>query len=265
MVPALTAQAATAAKPVKRLGFIYLPNGAVDAVLDARSARGPLELSPSAEPARGPPRPDRRPVAPRPRAGRAARRRQRRALARHGDVAETACIRSTPKAPTSAPASPPTRWPPPPSAARRRSRRSSSPSTSGGLPGRQLRERLQLRLHEHPVVAHGGGGDDAPAGGEQPARRLRAAVRRRRHPRRAAGGDAHRSEHPRLRGRRPRAPRARPGQGRPPPPRPVTSTPCAPSSGASSSPRSPGRGHRAAGEPAAAGRHPPTRTRSTSR
>ena len=46
------------------------------------------------------------------------------------------------------------------------------------LPGRQLRERLQLRLHEHAVVELA---DDAAADREQSARRVRAAVRRRRH------------------------------------------------------------------------------------
>ena len=46
------------------------------------------------------------------------------------------------------------------------------------LRGRQLRERLQLRLHEHAGVADA---DDAAAAGEQPARGLRTAVRRRRH------------------------------------------------------------------------------------
>ncbi len=49
MVPALTALAATAAKPVKRLGFIYLPNGAVMQSWTPKS-EGPLELSPTLSP-----------------------------------------------------------------------------------------------------------------------------------------------------------------------------------------------------------------------
>ena len=49
MVPALSALAATAAKPVKRLGFIYLPNGAVMQSWTPKS-EGPLELSPTLSP-----------------------------------------------------------------------------------------------------------------------------------------------------------------------------------------------------------------------
>ena len=67
------------------------------------------------------------------------------------------------------------------------------------LPGRQLRERLQLRLHEHAGVALA---DDAAADREQPARGLRAAVRRRRHVGAAARAGAREPQHPRLGDRR---------------------------------------------------------------
>ena len=63
------------------------------------------------------------------------------------------------------------------------------------LPGRQLRERLQLRLPEHVLVAIA---DDAAADGEQSAGGVRAAVRRRRHAGAAAGAGAREPQHPRL-------------------------------------------------------------------
>ena len=44
MVPALSALAATAAKPVKRMGFIYIPNGTIQAMWVPEKA-GALELS----------------------------------------------------------------------------------------------------------------------------------------------------------------------------------------------------------------------------
>ena len=101
------------------------------------------------------------------------------------------------------------------------------------LPGRQLRQRLQLRLLEHDLVADA---DHAAADGSQPAHRLRAHVRRRRQPGAAAGAGAGGSQHPRFgegsRGRpRAAARRRRPGQGRA-----STSIRCARSSGGSRSP-----------------------------
>ena len=108
---------------------------------------------------------------------RAGRRRQRRPHPRHQHVADRRRIPSTPKAPTSATASRPTRSP-------RNAFGKDTPLPSlelahrPQLPGRQLRERLQLRLHEHAGVELA---DHAAADREQPARGLRAAVRRRRH------------------------------------------------------------------------------------
>lgn len=49
MVPALTAVSATVARPVKRLGFIYLPNGAVMQAWTPK-IEGVLELSPTLSP-----------------------------------------------------------------------------------------------------------------------------------------------------------------------------------------------------------------------
>ena len=49
MVPALTAVSATVARPVKRLGFIYLPNGAVMQAWTPKT-EGVLELSPTLSP-----------------------------------------------------------------------------------------------------------------------------------------------------------------------------------------------------------------------
>ena len=89
------------------------------------------------------------------------------------------------------------------SARTRRSRRSSSrPRTSPGCVG-ALRHRLQLRLHEHALVADA---DDAAADGDQPARRVRAAVRPAGHARRSALARMQRGpQHPRLGHRRRRA------------------------------------------------------------
>ena len=51
MVPALSRGRQTAAKPVRRLGFIYTPNGATMTALDAGGRRPTLdELSPTLSP-----------------------------------------------------------------------------------------------------------------------------------------------------------------------------------------------------------------------
>ena len=50
MSPALTALSKTAAAPVKRLGFIYLPNGAVMQTWTPESNGTELTLSPSLSP-----------------------------------------------------------------------------------------------------------------------------------------------------------------------------------------------------------------------
>ena len=55
-------------------------------------------------------------------------------------------------------------------------------------PGRLVRRRVQLHLHEHDLLAHA---DVADADGDQPARRVRSDVRRRRH--RAGAAAAHRN------------------------------------------------------------------------
>ena len=50
MVPALSALATTAAAPIKRLGFVYLPNGAVMQAWTPRGKGTNLELSPTLSP-----------------------------------------------------------------------------------------------------------------------------------------------------------------------------------------------------------------------
>ena len=73
---------------------------------------------------------------------------------------------------------------------------------------RQLRLRLQLRLHQQPVVAQR---DHAAAARDQPARGVRAPVRRRRRSRSGDAGaaHAHAPEHPRPRRRAQRGPAQR--------------------------------------------------------
>ena len=72
--------------------------------------------------------------------------------------------------------------------------------------GRRVRSGLQLRVHEHAQLADA---DDAAADGDQSTHRVRAVVRKRRHGRGSSGADAHRSQPPRLRGRRSQAARGR--------------------------------------------------------
>ena len=45
MVPALTALAQTAAKPVPRIGFIYMPNGVMQNLSGRRRAKAPASSS----------------------------------------------------------------------------------------------------------------------------------------------------------------------------------------------------------------------------
>ena len=50
MVPALSALAATAAKPARRLGFVYVPNGVIQDEWVPASAGAGFELSPTLGP-----------------------------------------------------------------------------------------------------------------------------------------------------------------------------------------------------------------------
>ena len=70
---------------------------------------------------------------------------------------------------------------------------------------RPVRGRIQLRLHEHGVVAVA---DDPASGREQPERRVRSAVRRRRHAGRASRPHEEAAQPSRSRQRRSRAPAA---------------------------------------------------------
>ena len=127
------------------------------------------------------PRSGRRADRPQPAAGRIAGRRQRRAFARADRVAERASIRSAPKAPTSQ-AGIDRRSDRRPGARQGHAAAVARDGARTELPGRQLRQRLQLRLLEHDVLAHA---DHAAADGSQSARRVRADVRRRRQRRRS--------------------------------------------------------------------------------
>ena len=85
-------------------------------------------------------------------------------------------------------------------------------------PGRQLRQRLRLRLPQHARVAHA---DHPAAHGAAPGRGLRAPLRRRGHGGPAAGGGTDGPEHPRRRDRGHRRPAADGGGQRPCPRRRV--------------------------------------------
>ena len=159
MVPALSAQARTAAKPVRRLGFIYMPNG-VSMNFSGVNYWKPkgvgtnFELSPILAPLAAVQESDGGVQRPDAHAGRCVGgRRQRRSRARHQHLAH--------------------RRPSEAHGRRRRLQRDLGRSDRGAgarqghaaavaraeprpqLPGRQLRERLQLRLHEHAGVAFG--------------------------------------------------------------------------------------------------------------
>ena len=188
MVPALSALAETPASRARRLGFIYMPNGV------AMNFSGMNYWTPTSEGR------ELRAVAD-PGAARAVReqmlvvsglthhqadalerRRQRRSRPRHEHVAD----RRAPQAHR--------RRRRPQRHLGRSDRRAGARARTRALPSLelgvdlnylvgQLRERLQLRVHEHAGVEHA---DHAAADREQSARRVRAAVRRRRHGRAAA-------------------------------------------------------------------------------
>ena len=210
MVPALSAASQTAAAPVRRLGFVYIPNGAIMDQWTPAAEGKAFELSPILKPLEA--LRDRLTVVSEPRfpprgSGRGrglgrSRARERglavrcpseahrgRGRARREDHRPDRGRRAGPRHPASL-------------AGDRR----------GRLHGRgRLRHRLRLQLREHAVVAHA---DHPAADADRPARRLRAAVRRGAR-RRAAPPPAHPgSEHPR-RDRRPgRAAAEAPRRGR---------------------------------------------------
>ena len=84
MVPARTLLAATAAKPASRLGFVYLPHGAIMDQLDAGAGRRRLRVLADPQAARAVPRTRRHRLRPRP----SRRRHLRRPLAEPDNVAE---------------------------------------------------------------------------------------------------------------------------------------------------------------------------------
>ena len=194
MVPALTALAQTPARPVRRLGFIYGPNGV------ARNFAGINYWTPKGEGANFELSPILTPLAPfRDRLVVVSGLAQHQADA-HDDGAngdhtrgtsswltgvhpkrtEGADVRNGISADQIAAAD---------------ARQGHGAAVAGAghrpqFPRRPVREQLQLRVPEHAGVAHA---DDAAADREQSAHRVRAAVRRRRHAGAAAGAGASRT------------------------------------------------------------------------
>ena len=199
MVPALSALAQTPANPVKRLGFVYLPNGV------ARNFTGINYWTPTGEGAGFELSPILSPLAPyRNRLLVVSGLAQHQADAfddgANGDHTrgtsswltgvhckrtEGADVRNGVSADQiAAPASGP----------------DDGAAVAGAgdrsqLPRRSVREQLQLRLPEHTRVELG---YDAAADGEQSAHRVRAALRRWWHARAAPGAGEAQPEHPRL-------------------------------------------------------------------
>ena len=180
MVPALTAAANTAAKPVRRYGFFYMPNGVAMNHTGVnywkpKTVGADFEFSPILKPLE----PFRNQVTVvsglHNRPGREPRRRQRRSHAQHRLVADRRAHQAHRRV------GPAQRHLGRPgdrravqaghAAAVARARHSAE------LGDRRLRHRLQLRLRHHAGV---GVAVDAAADAEQPAPRVRAAVRRRR-------------------------------------------------------------------------------------
>ena len=183
MVPARTLLAKTAASPASRLGFVYLPHGAImDRWTPAQRGRG-LRVLADPEAARAVPRP---------------RRRRQRAAAT-APPTRTAVHSLSPTTWLSGVRPKPTQGVDAYAGHHRRSDRGAAhrPGHAAAVdgardrrsvgPDRRLRPRLRLHLHEHAVVADA---DDADADGDQPAQGVRADVRPGRHGGGAAGAHA---------------------------------------------------------------------------
>ena len=190
MIPARTLLAQTAANPSSRLGFVYVPHGAVMAQWTPATEGAGFEFTrilKPLEPFRDSPERRQRPRAQ-------GGRHDRRPFAEPHDVAE--------------------RRPPETDAGRRRvcRRDRGSDRRAADRPGhhaavdrarhrgslgadRRLRSRLRLHLHEHAVVADA---DDAAADGDQSAEGLRADVRPGRQRRRPARANAAGPQHSRC-------------------------------------------------------------------
>ena len=208
MVPAASALANTAAKPVRRLGFVYIPNGAVMTHWQPEGNGKLKELSPTLSPLA--------PFQDQVIVPIGLSQKQAEALgdgngehSRAGTVflsgvhpkeTEGADVRNGITADQNRRAA--HRW--------RHAAALARVGDGADLPHRQLRQRLFLRLHQQHLVADG---DHPEPARDEPAHRLPADVRRRRHARGAAGADAGGPQHPRLGDRRHRAPaeEARPG------------------------------------------------------
>ena len=237
MVPALSAVADTAAKPVQRYGFFYMPNGVAMNHTGVNywkptDRRRRLRVLADSEAARAVPESGDRGERAAQSVGREPRRRQRRPHAQHRLVADRHAHQANRRL----------------RSARRHLGRSghrvavpegdaaavARAGDSAELRDRRLRHRLQLRLRHDAGV---GVADDAAADAEQSAAGVRAAVRRRRPGLAAARGRPHEEQHSRLgdRGDGQAADEAGPDgslDGRP-----TTSTCCAKSNAAFSRPR----------------------------
>ena len=233
MVPALSAAQRSAANPVRRLGFIYVPERRGDErqpqLLDAERDRHELRALADSRAAGAVSGSIDDRQRSRPEAGGIARGRKRRAHAGVRIVAE---------------------WHPSEEDGRRGPQAGNDGRSDRGRavrkghraavdgddlvgdrsrPRRPMRSRLQLRLHEHGVVAVA---HDSPAGREQSQCRVRAAVRRGRDAGRASRPDEEEAEPSRSRqpgSRRACSNRSAPAIGRV---LPNISTPCARWSGA---------------------------------
>ncbi len=187
MVPAQTPLAKTAAKPLARLGFVYVPHGAIMDQWTPSTVGSGFEFSPILKPLE--PFRDRLNIV----SGLAHKRRKRgphalspttwlsgvRPKATEGEdvyagttIDQMAAQQDRPGHPVPL--------------ARSGYRRSFGAD-------RRLRQRLQLHLLEHDVLAHA---DHAAAHGDQPACGVRTPVRRWRHRRRPAAPHAGRQQHP---------------------------------------------------------------------
>ena len=187
MVPSLTALAQTAAAPKPRLGFLYLPHGAI--MEHWTPATEGAELRADADPQAAGAVPE------------AADDRQR-PREQAGDRAAGA------RAQSRAPGSAASRRAPTPGAVRRRHRRpdrrgAHRPGHAAPVAGgrhrrprrqRRLRPELRLQLRRHDLVPHA---DHAAADGGRPAQAVRAAVRPGRHAAGAQGDLEAVLEHPR--------------------------------------------------------------------
>ncbi len=186
MVPALSALAQTAAKPARRLGFVYVPNGVIqDEWVPAATGAG-FELSPTLRPLD----PVRKKILV---LTNLAQKQAESFGDGNGDHARgTASWLNGIHPKRTEGAGHPGRHDDRSDCGRAPGSRDAAAVAGTGARGagaqpRQLRQRLRVRLHQHDLVAHA---DHARADGDSSAHRVRSAVRRRRQRRRTARAGA---------------------------------------------------------------------------